>query len=234
MYLPAPARTTRSLDNCHTSQPPTPNVQGRPVTVDNPSSCEIPSNPIAMIAACFTAFLVAAMLARRACRCACRARAAARSRTTRPPVAHALNRLTFGARPGDVERVQQIGLAAWIDQQLHPVDASTTAPPKRMLPQLAAIRRTPPTQGAARREAPGRQTLAVRQDAARDRTASASSKEVLVDFWFNHFNVFAGKGRTAIYLPEYERDAIRPHVLRSFPRSARGHGEEPGDALLSG
>jgi uncharacterized protein (DUF1800 family) len=41
-------------------------------------------------------------------------------------------------------------------------------------------------------------------------------EEVLVDFWFNHFNVFAGKGATRIYLTEYERDAIRPHVLGSF------------------
>ncbi len=41
-------------------------------------------------------------------------------------------------------------------------------------------------------------------------------EEVLVDFWFNHFNVFAGKGRTAVYLPEYERDAIRPHVFGRF------------------
>jgi uncharacterized protein (DUF1800 family) len=40
--------------------------------------------------------------------------------------------------------------------------------------------------------------------------------EVMVDFWFNHFNVFAGKGQTRNYLTEYERDAIRPHVLGKF------------------
>ena len=38
----------------------------------------------------------------------------------------------------------------------------------------------------------------------------------MVDFWFNHFNVFAGKGLTRNYLTEYERDAIRPHVLGKF------------------
>jgi uncharacterized protein (DUF1800 family) len=41
-------------------------------------------------------------------------------------------------------------------------------------------------------------------------------EEVLVDFWFNHFNVFARKGQTGIYLGEYEREAIRPHVLGRF------------------
>jgi uncharacterized protein (DUF1800 family) len=40
--------------------------------------------------------------------------------------------------------------------------------------------------------------------------------EVMVDFWFNHFNVFAGKGQTRTYLTEYERDAIRPNVLGKF------------------
>jgi uncharacterized protein (DUF1800 family) len=40
--------------------------------------------------------------------------------------------------------------------------------------------------------------------------------EVMVDFWFNHFNVFAGKGQTRAYLTEYEREAIRPQVLGKF------------------
>ena len=33
---------------------------------------------------------------------------------------HALNRLAFGPRPGDVERVAAMGVDKWIDQQLHP------------------------------------------------------------------------------------------------------------------
>jgi uncharacterized protein (DUF1800 family) len=33
---------------------------------------------------------------------------------------HALNRLTFGPRPGDVDRVMALGVDQWIDQQLHP------------------------------------------------------------------------------------------------------------------
>ena len=41
-------------------------------------------------------------------------------------------------------------------------------------------------------------------------------EEVLVDFWFNHFNVFIGKGQVRQYLTEYERDAIRPYVLGNF------------------
>jgi uncharacterized protein (DUF1800 family) len=33
---------------------------------------------------------------------------------------HALNRLTFGPRPGDLEQVKKIGVDRWIEQQLHP------------------------------------------------------------------------------------------------------------------
>ena len=35
-------------------------------------------------------------------------------------ILHALGRLTYGPRPGDVAAVRQIGLKKWIDLQLHP------------------------------------------------------------------------------------------------------------------
>ena len=35
-------------------------------------------------------------------------------------ILHALNRLAYGPRPGDTERVRQMGLAKWIEQQLNP------------------------------------------------------------------------------------------------------------------
>jgi uncharacterized protein (DUF1800 family) len=41
-------------------------------------------------------------------------------------------------------------------------------------------------------------------------------EEVLTDFWFNHFNVFPGKGAVRVYVTEYEREAIRPHVFGRF------------------
>jgi uncharacterized protein (DUF1800 family) len=41
-------------------------------------------------------------------------------------------------------------------------------------------------------------------------------EEVLVDFWFNHFNVYEQKAQDRPLLSSYERDAIRPHVLGHF------------------
>ncbi|MBS1782868.1 MAG: DUF1800 domain-containing protein [Bacteroidetes bacterium] len=40
--------------------------------------------------------------------------------------------------------------------------------------------------------------------------------EVLTDFWFNHFNVSLSKNDCALYVPNYERDVIRPNVVGNF------------------
>ena len=140
-------------------------------------------------------------------------------------VLHALNRLTFGPRPGDVERVSRVGLSEWIDRQLNPARIDEAALERRLpRPPIDAPRFDSP---AAFAKAPAARMEARR--AARDAVGDLASakllraayserqlEEVLVDFWFNHFNVFAGKGRTAIYLPDYEREAIRPFVLGRF------------------
>src|SRR5580658_2435866 len=45
---------------------------------------------------------------------------------------HALNRLAYGPRPGDAERVRQMGLAKWIDQQLNPKSVDDSAMEARL------------------------------------------------------------------------------------------------------
>jgi uncharacterized protein (DUF1800 family) len=41
-------------------------------------------------------------------------------------------------------------------------------------------------------------------------------EEVMTDFWYNHFNVFIGKGPDRYMISAYERDVIRPHALGKF------------------
>jgi uncharacterized protein (DUF1800 family) len=41
-------------------------------------------------------------------------------------------------------------------------------------------------------------------------------QEVMTDFWFNHFNVFLGKGADRYLVTAYERDVIRPRALGKF------------------
>jgi uncharacterized protein (DUF1800 family) len=160
----------------------------------------------------FTAFLLAATLA------AIPATQLQGSAASPPDetvtIAHALNRLTFGPRPGEVERVRKVGLNAWLDQQLHPDRIDDHAVDAR----LRQLQEPPDSaDGKELRRFARRQIVTLASDKMlRASYSERQLQEVLVDFWFNHFNVYAAKGRTAVYLPAYERDVIRPHVFDHF------------------
>jgi uncharacterized protein (DUF1800 family) len=57
--------------------------------------------------------------------------------------------------------------------------------------------------------------------------------EAMVDFWTNHFNVYSGKAATRWFLPEYDRDMIRPNALGNFKDLLLATAKKSGDALLS-
>ena len=180
----------------------------------------------------------------------------ARRGDTDAAILHALNRLGFGLRPGDVDRVREMGLEAYIDQQLRPAtskDATLAArlaaletlkkssrelaedyfqpaqearrraqraagqSPATMQPGEAAPRemRTPEQREAMQAERAVLTDLQ-QQKVLRAIFSERQLEEVMVDFWFNHFNVFAGKGLTRLYVTEYERDTIRPRVFGKF------------------
>jgi uncharacterized protein (DUF1800 family) len=135
-----------------------------------------------------------------------------------PTVARfALNRLGYGPRPADVRRVLAMGLEDWLDGQLNPLPdpdldtrlrgfATLGYPISRVLQIFAADNRA------------FGQVLDEFLAAKLIRSAHGQNQlqEVLVDFWFNHFNVFIGDGFVRYSAMSYERDAIRPHVLGRF------------------
>lgn len=245
-------------------------------------------------------------------------------------ILHALNRLAFGPRPGDIERVRQMGLAKWIDQQLNPNSIDDKALDARLenyptlkmstsqliadYPQPKPAERQAAKRAQAQLEATQQQTRgdaaaaivardmqktppptetsanenAATESAAADANANSSSasasetagasasdanapspmkdqpapdnaparaarraqrnnafgedsrrpqrivaelamakvtraiyserqlQQVMDDFWFNHFNIFANKGQDRYYLTSYERDVIQPHTLGKF------------------
>jgi uncharacterized protein (DUF1800 family) len=225
-------------------------------------------------------------------------------------ILHALNRLAYGPRPGDVDRIKQIGLSKWIDQQLNPnsiddraVEARLETLPTLRLSTVKLIEEYPRPKQAAKqagvtgqefkrqqeqssagtsagvnapssessadsmspssasgggmtpersgtdtdapspmKQAPGnvatpgasqRGALSVDPNAVPRAIADDSKRpqriveelamakmtraiysdrqlqQVMDDFWFNHFNVFAGKGEDRYYLTSYERDVIQ-------------------------
>lgn len=138
-------------------------------------------------------------------------------------ILHALNRLSYGPRPGDIEAVRQMGLEKWIDLQLHPERIAENPALNELLAPLKTLHMTPAEiveaeTGGAGKAANG---AALRRDltAAKLYRAIYSERqleEVLTDFWFNHFNVYLNKGAVRILAGAYERDAIRPHVLGKF------------------
>jgi uncharacterized protein (DUF1800 family) len=243
-------------------------------------------------------------------------------------ILHALNRLAYGPRPGDIARIKQMGLAKWIDLQLNPkgiddsaVDARLNGFPTLALSSMQLIRDYPNPKQEAKREAkaqnqqqeqaarPGDAAAAVvaqdmqgasapsRSNGNEDmnsggnagsvqmasatdnpspmklnpatrglgkkdilgadpnavpRAISDDSKrpqrvveelamakvtraiyserqlqQVLDDFWFNHFNVFAGKGEDKWYLTSYERDVIQPHTLGKFKDLVTATAQSP-------
>ena len=241
-------------------------------------------------------------------------------------ILHALNRLSYGPRPGDIERVKQMGLAKWIEQQLNPNSIDDKAVEERLQdyptlrmstaklmeeypqpkpheikaekqaqaraqqeqrrsdaaadsekssekemqgsqaqgsspeaqnataagesaarsaaddPNTPAPMKEPEpapentAKGARRRDAidggdPNNIPRAVADDSRRPARIVAELamakvtraiyserqlQQVMDDFWFNHFNVFAGKGEDRYYLTSYERDVIQPRVLAKF------------------
>jgi len=158
-------------------------------------------------------------------------------------ILHVLNRLGYGPRPGDIERVRRTGVAAYIERQLGPSGIPDPAAEQALagyavLGQSAAQLVTDypqPTPQIRQRLAQGEMSrqqimelypperrpavVIAQMQAARITRAVLSERqleEVMVDFWFNHFNVYAQKGAVRWMLPAYEREAIRPYALGRF------------------
>src|SRR2546421_3890925 len=199
-------------------------------------------------------------------------------------IAHVLSRLTFGARPGDLERVKTMGIEAFITQQLDadsiddtgaiaklkklptlgmatPVIIEQYTPPKPPVvpspsPAKAPDNVTAPAQKAiaeAPQSAnPGMSAMQNEMQNAKKEDAGATPAlpvpkptpplknpymvitdlqrakvlravyserqlyELMVDFWENHFSIFANKDDDRYLLTSFDRETIRPFGLARF------------------
>lgn len=133
---------------------------------------------------------------------------------------HALSRFAFGPRPGDVERVAAMGTDAWLRAQLAPgKDAAVEAKVGKLpVTKLATAEVLDGYDGKGKGDGTpmevGREIAAAKLIRAVE--SERQLEEVLVDFWFNHFNVDAKKGAVKWLVAPYERDAIRAHVFGNF------------------
>lgn len=173
----------------------------------------------------------------------------------REAATHLLERFAFGARPDDIDRVVEMGLSVWLEQQL-----SGNLPSPMLEGRLSGFRslsmsardivNTYPRNGTVRSQAiragilPKDYSKVTQSEIRKKLKAFSQEKgyrppgqlnnellsqklfrgvysenqlvEVLTDFWFNHFNVTIRDNQASLWVPSYERDAIRPHVLGKF------------------
>jgi uncharacterized protein (DUF1800 family) len=200
-------------------------------------------------------------------------------------IAHVLSRLTFGARPGDFERVKAMGVDAFIAQQLDsdslddvavqarlrklptlgmatPVIFEQYTPPKPVASPSPAPAKSPDSSPAAAPKliaqnaagqtspmsAPDMQMGAKKEEAGRMPALPAAAPkptpvpknpqmvvtelqraallravysdrqlyELMVNFWENHFSIFANKDDDRYLLTSYDRETIRPFAMGRF------------------
>ena len=158
-------------------------------------------------------------------------------------IAHVLSRLTFGARPGDAERVAAIGVDRWIDQQLKPATIPDSVV-ERSLARIATWRDSAASTGSLTQFPPQLAGLSLAQqlkDTAavkllkaqlvspflvndffyagriiRAQESERQLQEILTNFWENHFSVFTGKMPSPEALSVWDRDVLHPRALGKF------------------
>ena len=152
-----------------------------------------------------------------------------------PQSLHVLNRLAFGPRPGDLDAVGALGLDRYIERQLNPDSIPESDDLAQRIDRLRTLRMDPvelfvefqqplrevPKSDTAARKTARREARQVILEAVEARIVRAACsprqlQEVMTAFWFNHFNVFAGKGLCSIWTGAFEQEAIRPHALGRF------------------
>jgi uncharacterized protein (DUF1800 family) len=135
----------------------------------------------------------------------------------RAQAAHLLNRIGFGPRPGDIDRVLAEGFERYVESQVYP-DADP-----EVQSRLAGLQTLDYTTGRVLdlNNADSRTVGVIVDEFNSAKLIRAvhgrnQLQEALVDFWFNHFNVNLNDGFVRYSLMSYERDAIRPFVLGKF------------------
>ena len=145
-------------------------------------------------------------------------------------VAHALNRLTFGVRPGDYARMKTLGqdegavVHAFVEEQLHPetIDDDVTAYALRQFDTL----NQPLGEMFEYKERVLLDEM-IRSTLLRATMSERQLYEVMVQFWTDHFNIDPSKGDCRWLKAADDREVIRKHALGKFPEMLRASALSP-------
>ena len=153
-------------------------------------------------------------------------------------IIHLLNRMAFGPTAALVAHVKAVGIDRYIDEQLEPAALPEPAALTERLAPLDTLKLgasqlfakfgpasietaagMPPTQQAMDAHMKAANSILEQARAARLYRALYSPRqlqEVMVDFWFNHFNINAYDGFDLLWVGNYEAEAIRLYALGHF------------------
>jgi len=168
-------------------------------------------------------------------------------------ISHVLNRLTFGARPGNYARVATIGAKTFIDEQLAPAKITDTLCERVIRHEFDSL--ADPESRLFPRKADAKDPLVALFPAMKDRGARVSDLyemkekvlltdltratilravlserqlfEVMVQFWTDHFNIDPSKGECRWLKAADDRDVIRAHALGNFRDMVRASAVSP-------
>ncbi len=129
------------------------------------------------------------------------------------PVVHMLNRVSFGPRPGDLDRARAMGIDRYVEWQLDGEAIDDRACEVRTSVIDAAHAPTP-----LLFELPPDQveTQIGRHALLRAVYSQRQLHEVMVELWSDHFHVGIGKASCRHLYPAYDREVCRRHALGSF------------------
>ena len=140
-------------------------------------------------------------------------------------IGHTLRRLTFGPTASELEAASSAGLEDWIEEQL----AATPSDGPEVADRLAEFETLRMSPGELR-------DLQENGRIARELGASAIVRqiyspsqlfEVMVDFWTNHFNIYAYSPPELFLKGKDDREVIRAHALGKFPEMLAASAHSP-------
>ena len=143
---------------------------------------------------------------------------------------HTLRRMYFGFTPADLEHAQKIGLQALIDEQLDYASLDDRQA-ERLVSGLDILQRSPEELLAPDTQRGQVVSSLVLATLVRHTFSQRRLYEMMVDFWDNHFSIYARDGIVSVLKIYDDRDVTRSHALGTFQELLQASAHSP--AMLS-
>lgn len=173
--------------------------------------------------------------------------------TEKEKVIHTLNRLAFGPTQGQVNRVLEQGWKSWVNEQLQPKKIDDQKLEKQIHKHYPSLymemnelipswsskakrkklrKKINKEERKALRKLERKRRHSIQKELSssvltRAINSKRQLKEVMVNFWRNHFNIDQNKEHVAYLAPHFEEQVIRKHVFGKFQDMLMASAKHP-------